>query len=220
MNPEFYAMLFTMHGTIMVFFVLSTAPVSRLRQHPDPPPGRRPRHGLPLPERPELLDLPARLPDHPDLLLRGRGRRGRGMDLLPAALRPQGLGARLPARAGPLDPGHGLLHRLLHHGRAQLRDHHPEHAHQGPLAHAHAHDDVGHVPGGDPRPPRLPRLDRGQPDAAVRPQLRHQLLPAFGPRALRPGAPDRRRPAAAPGRHARFSGSTCSGSSATPRSTS
>jgi cytochrome c oxidase subunit 1 len=28
MNPEFYAMLFTMHGTIMVFFVLSTAPVS------------------------------------------------------------------------------------------------------------------------------------------------------------------------------------------------
>src|SRR4029453_2660764 len=28
MNPEFYAMLFTMHGTIMVFFVLSTPPVS------------------------------------------------------------------------------------------------------------------------------------------------------------------------------------------------
>ena len=28
MNPEFYAMLFTMHGTIMVFFVMSTAPVS------------------------------------------------------------------------------------------------------------------------------------------------------------------------------------------------
>ena len=28
MSPEFYSMLFTMHGTIMVFFVLSTAPVS------------------------------------------------------------------------------------------------------------------------------------------------------------------------------------------------
>ena len=28
MKPEFYAMLFTMHGTIMVFFVMSTAPVS------------------------------------------------------------------------------------------------------------------------------------------------------------------------------------------------
>ena len=28
MNPEFYARLFTWHGTIMVFFVLSTAPVS------------------------------------------------------------------------------------------------------------------------------------------------------------------------------------------------
>src|SRR6266498_749559 len=28
MNPEFYAMLFSMHGTIMVFFVLSSAPVS------------------------------------------------------------------------------------------------------------------------------------------------------------------------------------------------
>src|SRR2546428_8318150 len=28
MRPEFYALPFTMHGTIMVFFVLSTAPVS------------------------------------------------------------------------------------------------------------------------------------------------------------------------------------------------
>ena len=28
MTPEFYVMLFTMHGTIMVFFVLSLAPVS------------------------------------------------------------------------------------------------------------------------------------------------------------------------------------------------
>ncbi len=28
MKPEFYPMLFTMHGTLMVFFVLSTAPVS------------------------------------------------------------------------------------------------------------------------------------------------------------------------------------------------
>ncbi|HEY3119970.1 MAG TPA: cbb3-type cytochrome c oxidase subunit I [Vicinamibacteria bacterium] len=28
MRPEFYAMLFTMHGTLMVFFVMSTAPVS------------------------------------------------------------------------------------------------------------------------------------------------------------------------------------------------
>ena len=28
MTPEFYIMLFTMHGTIMVFFVLSLAPVS------------------------------------------------------------------------------------------------------------------------------------------------------------------------------------------------
>ena len=28
MDPSFYTMLFTMHGTIMVFFVLSTAPVS------------------------------------------------------------------------------------------------------------------------------------------------------------------------------------------------
>ncbi len=28
MRPEFYTMLFTMHGTLMVFFVLSTAPVS------------------------------------------------------------------------------------------------------------------------------------------------------------------------------------------------
>jgi cytochrome c oxidase subunit 1 len=28
MSPEFYSMLFTMHGTIMVFFVMSTAPVS------------------------------------------------------------------------------------------------------------------------------------------------------------------------------------------------
>jgi cytochrome c oxidase subunit 1 len=32
MTPELYLSLMTMHGTIMVFFVLTTAPQSRLRQ--------------------------------------------------------------------------------------------------------------------------------------------------------------------------------------------
>ena len=52
MRPEFYAMLFTMHGTIMVFFVLSTAPVSGFGNLLIPLQVGRARHGLPVPERP------------------------------------------------------------------------------------------------------------------------------------------------------------------------
>ena len=59
MNPEFYAMLFTMHGTIMVFFVMSTAPVSGFGNLLIPLQIGRARHGVPVPERPQLLDVPA-----------------------------------------------------------------------------------------------------------------------------------------------------------------
>ena len=47
MTPEYYLQLMTMHGTIMVFFVLTTAPVRRLRQFLSAHPGGRRRHALP-----------------------------------------------------------------------------------------------------------------------------------------------------------------------------
>ena len=134
MKPEFYAMLFTMHGTIMVFFVLSTAPVSGFGN-------------LLIP-----LQVGARDMAFPFLnglsfwtffcgcvtilcvLLRGLGRGRRRLDLLPAALRPAQLHPRLRLGADVLDHRDGLLHRVLHDGRPQLRHHHHQPAHQGPVA--------------------------------------------------------------------------------------
>ena len=157
MNPEFYAMLFTMHGTIMVFFVLSTRPVSGFGNFLIPLQIGRPRHGLPVPERAVLLDLPARLPDRSSasFFVEGGAAAGGWTSYPPlSALRDAMPGSRLGA--DPVDRGHGLLHRVLHHGRPQLRDHHPEPAHQGPVPDAHAPHPLGHVPGGDPGPAGLP----------------------------------------------------------------
>ena len=71
----------------------------RLRQLPRPADDRRPRHGLPAPERDVLLALPLRR-DRPDALVLRLGRRGEvGLDGVPAALAP-GRGER----PGPLDP--------------------------------------------------------------------------------------------------------------------
>ena len=46
MTPEYYLQLMTMHGTIMVFFVLTTAPVRGFRQFLSAHPGWRRRHAL------------------------------------------------------------------------------------------------------------------------------------------------------------------------------
>ena len=137
MNPEFYAMLFTMHGTIMVFFVLSTAPVSGFGNILIP------------------LQVGARDMAFPFLnglsywtflpgcvivillLLRGAGAAAGGWTSYPPLSALQRRDTRARA-VGPdaLDHRDGLLHRLLHDGRPQLPHHDPEPAHQGPVADA------------------------------------------------------------------------------------
>ena len=92
--------------------------------------------------------------------------------------------------------------RGLDHGRDQLHHHHLQHARAG---HDAAQDAAVRVVGAGHRVPAAAGAagaGRGDHHADHRPQLRHHLL--------------RRRPAAA----TRCSTSTCSGSSATPRSTS
>ena len=98
---------------------------------------------------------------------------------------------------------HGPPHRPeLDHRRDQLHRHDPQHARArhglGPHAAVRVDDPDLRVP--DHRRAHVAGRDRD--DAAAGPQLRH--------RVLRPGA----------GRARRCCGSTCSGSSATPRSTS
>ena len=46
MPPEFYNKLFTMHATIMIFFVIIPLLDRGVRQLPDPAHDRRPRHGI------------------------------------------------------------------------------------------------------------------------------------------------------------------------------
>ena len=46
MTPEYYLQLMTMHGTIMVFFVLTTAPFAAFGNFFLPIPGRRRGHAL------------------------------------------------------------------------------------------------------------------------------------------------------------------------------
>ena len=50
MTPEFYLSLLTLHGTLMVFFVLTLAPAERLRKSGAARATRRRRHGLSAPE--------------------------------------------------------------------------------------------------------------------------------------------------------------------------
>ncbi len=200
MNPEFYAMLFTMHGTIMVFFVLSTAPVSGFGNLLIPlQTGARDMAFPFLNGLSYWTFLPGCITILAVLLRERRGRRRR-LDRLSPALGPPERHPGLAVGTDPLDRGHGLLHRLLHHGRPQLRDHHPEPAHQGPVHDAHAHDPLVDVPRGHPGPARLPGPHRRLADAPLRPPLRDELLPAQRPRGLGGAPPRGRRVAAPPGR--------------------
>ena len=84
--PEIYNMAFTMHATIMIFFVIMPILVGVLRQLPDPADDRRPRHGVSRAQHAVVLDRVPCGRHHAGRLLRGgRPRRG-GLDVLRAAV--------------------------------------------------------------------------------------------------------------------------------------
>ena len=138
---------------------------------------------------------------------------------------PTGAGWTLypPQAVLPGTPGAGLrhhphagvarhLHRRLHDGRPQLRDDGPAGPRQGHDADAHAALGLGHLHGDDPGPTRVPRAARLGGDDDARRHAGHQLLHA--------GHQLDGRSTRATRAAARCCSSTCSGSSGTRRCTS
>ena len=174
------------------------AAVLRLRQRDHAAADRLARRRVPAAQHVQLLAVPVRRPDRRLRLPDPGGRRRLRLVRLHAAVRrgPLARRRRRPVDHGPLDgrsrhhPRCGQLH---HHDHLHARARH-DHVPDADLRLEHA----GHQPAGAdrvPDPGRRAALARGRP-AARRPRLR-------------------RRP-----RRRRSCGSTCSGSSATPRSTS
>ena len=95
MQPEFYAMLFTMHGTIMVFFVLSTAPVSGFGNILIPLQAGARDMAFPFLNGLSFWTFLPGLRGDPGVLLRGAGAAAAGWTSYPAAVGAEGSGARL-----------------------------------------------------------------------------------------------------------------------------
>jgi len=119
MKPEFYLALMTMHGTIMVFFVISLALVSgsenfiiRCK--------RSSRNGIPSSEHALVLDRGDGVRCAIASICRGGRRACFRMDVVSAAERgaQRSTGGRTGDRR--CGRGHGAVHRVLHHGRGQL----------------------------------------------------------------------------------------------------
>ena len=70
MTPEYYLQLMTMHGTIMVFFVLTTAPFAAFGNYLPADSGRRRGHAVPAFQHDVLLGHVRRLPGPDGVVLR------------------------------------------------------------------------------------------------------------------------------------------------------
>jgi hypothetical protein len=139
----------------------------------------------------------------------GRAHR-RGLDAVSTAGHP----ARHAGPCGRHHPDAGVaghLRHRLHHGRPELRGDRAAGAHARHDDDAHAAHGVGHLHGHHPGAARVSGPVRQRPDDAAGPDAGHQLLHA---RAGVEGQQMATRAAT------RCCSSTCSGSSATPRSTS
>ena len=137
-SPEFYTMLFTMHATMMIFFVIIPILAGRVRQLPDPADDRGRRHGVSQAEHAELLVHVAGVHLHDRQLLRGRRRRRRRLDGLSAAVQRARGRARQHARADAVADRPDLRRHLVDDGLGQLPD--DDHQDAGPR-----HDDVPHA---------------------------------------------------------------------------
>ena len=170
-----------------------------LRELPRPAPDRRRGHGVPAAERAVVLAVPVRRRSSSCRLPRPRRAGGRRLDRLRARSATPTTARRrrrpVDRRAGRSSARRAILARSTSSSRSTLPR--ARHAHV-PDADLH----LEHPRDGAPDPVRVPGPHRGPGDALHRPAARRHLLRA-------------RRSAAT-----RSCGSTCSGSSATPRSTS
>ena len=180
----------------------------RIRELRAPAPDWSPGHGVPEAQHGELLVLLPRRRDDARQLLRPRGSRAVRVDLLRAPRHHRGHGPDVVAHRDDL-PDHLVAAR-----RDQLHHDHDPAPRQGAHLHAIPLLRVGAVRHGLPPAPGLPAARGRGGHAADGSCGRHELLPPERPRRQRPGP--RQWPAAA----TRSSGSTCSGSWRTRRSTS
>ena len=148
-DPSNYLQFVSMHGMIMVIYLLTALFLGGFRQLPHPADGRRTGHGVPLRQHGELLGLPVRRAVAGRELLRARRADRRRLDPVPAAGDPRGhaggdLGHHPDARVP------GVLHHRLHDGRLELRGDRAAGAHARHDDDAAAVDGLGHLHGHDP----------------------------------------------------------------------
>ena len=212
MSPEFYISLVTMHGTIMIFFFISLGLIGAFGNYLIPlMVGARDMAFPFLNMLSYWTIVPAILIAAASFFVEG-GAAGTGwtayppLSAIPTASPGSGLGQ------DPVAPRGGAVHLLFHDGRPELRHDGVQPPDQGHEADADAAYDLEPPHRVDHRPARLSAADGRRDPAPPRPPPRHELLSARRPLRRRRGPAERRR-------LARFCGSTCSGSSAIPRST-
>ena len=177
MAPEYYLSLLTLHGTLMVFFVLTLAPFNAFGNLVLPEQLGAPAHGLSAVEYAFLLDH-GRVLFATGRVVSGGGRRTAvRLDRLSAAQRRRGhrrAGRR--ARPDALVLQHrAFFHRVPDNGHQHDRDRdgraRPRHD-----SHAHAPNLLELVRDRDPEPAGVLRTVRGAASDSARPPRRHQLL--------------------------------------------
>jgi hypothetical protein len=210
-NPGSYLQFVTMHGMIMVIYLLTALFLGGFGNYLIPLMVGARDMVFPVRQHGELLGVPVRRAAAARELLRARRTDRRRLDALSAAgdpLRHAGreLGHHPDARVAR------VLHHRLHDGRVELRRDGAAGAHARHDADAAAAHGVGHLHGDGARAARVPGAVRERHHDDARSPARHELLHAR--RSSRRG---RRSSTAAA---ARCCSSTFSGSSATPRCTS
>ena len=208
MLPEFYNELGAMHGTIMVFLGRGPTRRRRIRELRRPAADWSPGHGVPEAQHGELLVLLPGRRDDARQLLRPRGSRAVGVDLLRAPLGHRGHGPDDVAHRDDL-PDHIVTAR-----RHQL--HHDDHSapREGADVHAVPLLRVGPVRHGLPAAHGVPAA-RGRGGHAAD----GSRWPARAS-SCRAASSSAARSSTTPAEATRSSGSTCSGSWRTRRSTS
>ena len=176
-NAERYYQFVTMHGMIMVIYLLTALFLGGFGNYLIPLMVGARDMVFPVPQHAELLGLPAVGARADGELLRARRAHRRGLDAVSAAVDPARHAG--PRRRHRADAGVAAdLHRGDDDGRAQLRDDRAAGALQGHDAAAHAADGVGHLRRDHPGAARLSGAVRQRRDAAARPDAGHQLLHA------------------------------------------